>query len=243
MRWFVGDIQGCVREFESLLQKINFQVNTDEIICLGDMIRRGPASLEAARLWHDVGGQGVIGNHEIHALLMAAGVRTPMDPELKRILDAEDGEALLTQMRALPVLAFFAGIDGRPDVWAVHAGIRPQWTDLHSVSARLNHGDHNDQWLTSADVSFATQARCCTPSGEPVRFSGTPEERPSESVPWDSLYKGDALVVHGHWARRGFYRGPRTMGLDSGCVYGGALTAWCQDDGRIVQVSSRQKQI
>ncbi len=241
MRWFVGDIQGCVHEFGALLHKIDFQIGTDEIICLGDIIRRGPASLEAARLWQDVGGQGVIGNHEIHALLMAAGVRTPIDPELKCFLDAEDGEFLLRQMRALPVLGFYPGSDVRPDVWAVHAGISPKWTDLHSVSERMNQGAHNDQWLTSTDVSFATQVRCCTPAGEPTRFSGAPEDRPPDSVPWDSLYHGDALVVHGHWARRGFYRGAHTMGLDSGCVYGGALTAWCQDDDRVVQVPSRQK--
>jgi len=140
MRWFVGDIQGCVHEFEALLRKIDFQIGTDEIICLGDIIRRGPASLEAARLWQDVGGQAVLGNHEIHALLMAAGVRKPIDPELKRFLDAEDGESLLRQMRALPVLGFYPGCDGQPDVWAVHAGVSAQWTDLHSVSERMNHG-------------------------------------------------------------------------------------------------------
>jgi bis(5'-nucleosyl)-tetraphosphatase (symmetrical) len=58
-------------------------------------------------------------------------------------------------------------------------------------------------------------------------------------VPWDSLYTGDTLVVHGHWAQRGYYRGRRTMGLDSGCVYGGKLTAWCQEEDRIVEIPAR----
>jgi bis(5'-nucleosyl)-tetraphosphatase (symmetrical) len=66
-----------------------------------------------------------------------------------------------------------------------------------------------------------------------------PQDCEAPYRPWDDLYRGDTLVVHGHWARRGHYRGARTIGLDSGCVYGGKLTAWCQDEDRIVQVAGR----
>ena len=90
--------------------------------------------------------------------------------------------------------------------------------------------------MTRADVSFATRVRCCTPEGERCRETGPPEECLVPYRPWDEFYTGDLLVVHGHWARRGHYRGERTLGLDSGCVYGGALTAWCHEEDRIVQV-------
>ena len=70
---------------------------------------------------------------------------------------------------------------------------------------------------------------------------GMPEACPPPCLPWDSFYHGEALVVHGHWAARGYYRGARSMGLDSGCVYGGWLTAWCQEEDRIVRVKSRQQ--
>ena len=68
------------------------------------------------------------------------------------------------------------------------------------------------------------------------RFDGAPADCPAPYVPWDALYTGDDLIVHGHWARRGHYVSKKTIGLDSGCVYGGPLTAYCVEDERIVQI-------
>ena len=108
------------------------------------------------------------------------------------------------------------------------------------LADRVNSAEHDDAWLRSEPVNAATRLRCCNAAGEPVRFSGPPEECPQGYRPWDDFYRGESLIVHGHWAQRGYYRGTRTMGLDSGCVYGGALTAWCQEEDRIVQVHAAE---
>jgi bis(5'-nucleosyl)-tetraphosphatase (symmetrical) len=124
----------------------------------------------------------------------------------------------------------------------VHGGLDPRWTDLRAVAAAADAAPHDDDWLTSAIVNFATRVRCCTASGERSKFDRDPAQCPPPFRPWDQFYRGSALVVHGHWAWRGHYRnppgGPRTMGLDSGCVYGGELTAWCQEEDRVVQVKA-----
>jgi bis(5'-nucleosyl)-tetraphosphatase (symmetrical) len=124
-------------------------------------------------------------------------------------------------------------------VWIVHAGVHPQWDDLSEVARRVNEAPHDDDWLQHPDVKFATRVRCCDANGERCRHSGPPDACPPPHQPWDVFYRGEVRVVHGHWAARGAYRGRRTMGLDSGCVYGGMLTAWCQEEDRIVQLPSR----
>jgi bis(5'-nucleosyl)-tetraphosphatase (symmetrical) len=130
---------------------------------------------------------------------------------------------------------------GFPDVWIVHAGLDPRWQDLDQVVARNQGLTHDDAWLESEDVACATKIRCCTADGRRSGHAGPPEECPPPFRAWDEFYRGETLVIHGHWARRGFYRGARTMGLDSGCVYGGALTGWCHEEDRIVQVPARRR--
>ena len=119
----------------------------------------------------------------------------------------------------------------------MHAGLHPNWTDLHAIAARTNEAQHDDDWLRSDDVRYAIRVRCCAPSGKLSKYTGPPADCPPPARPWDDFYGGETLVVHGHWAQRGYYRGKRTMGLDSGCVYGGPLTAWCQEEDRIVEVT------
>ncbi|HGG58158.1 MAG TPA: hypothetical protein ENK31_10215 [Nannocystis exedens] len=238
MRWFVGDLQGCARELDRLLKAIRFDPTEDELWCLGDLINRGPDSLATARLWRDVGGYGVIGNHEVYALLAASGRWPRKDDTLEQLYQADDGPTLLARLRALPALAYLPGGPGYAPVWAVHAGLDPRWHDLHATANTLNSQAHDDAWLEHPDVSFATRVRCCSPDGERSRYDLGPEGCPSPYVPWDSLYRGDVRVVHGHWARRGHYRSRKTIGLDSACVYGGQLTAWCQEDDRIVQIAA-----
>ena len=238
VRWFVGDLQGCARELDRLLKTIRFDPTEDELWCLGDLINRGPDSLATARLWRDIGGYGVIGNHEVYALLAASGRWPRKDDTLEQLYRADDGPTLLARLRALPALAYLPGGPGYTPVWAVHAGLDPRWHDLHAIANSLNSQAHDDAWLEHPDVSFATRVRCCSPDGERSRYDLGPEGCPSPHVPWDSLYRGDVRVVHGHWARRGHYRGRKTIGLDSACVYGGKLTAWCQEDDRIVQIAA-----
>jgi bis(5'-nucleosyl)-tetraphosphatase (symmetrical) len=242
MRWFVGDLQGCAQEFDDLLRAIRFDPQTDELWCLGDLVNRGPDSLAAVRLWRDVGGRGVIGNHDVYTLLVAAGRWPRKQDTIGPLLAAPDGPELLARLRAMPALQFLAAPPGSkgPDVWAVHAGLHPLWTDLHGAAARINGAPHDDAWLESPELAFVTRVRCCTASGERSKFDRRAEECPAPYRPWDEFYRGEPLVVHGHWAWRGHYRGPKTLGLDSGCVYGGPLTAWCQEEDRVVQVPSRK---
>lgn len=234
VRWLVGDVQGCARELEDLLEAIRFDPGRDELWCLGDLVNRGPDSLATVRLWRSVNGHGVVGNHEVYALCARSGRWPRKRDTLQALYDAPDADELLGALRALPALAWLPGEAGVPDVWAVHAGVSPQWTDLHAAARRINEAPHDDDWLESDDVTFATRVRCCTPTGQRSRHDRAPEDCPEGYAPWDALYRGEPRVVHGHWAWRGHYRGERTIGLDSGCVYGGPLTAWCQHEDRVV---------
>lgn len=240
MRWIVGDLQGCAREFDALLAAIAFDPSRDELWAAGDLVNRGPGSLEVVRRWRELGGRGVIGNHEVYALCVRSGRWPRKRDTLDELYAAPDADELLAALRALPALAFLPGDgDAIPDVWLVHAGLNPQWGDLHALAAELEAREHDDDWLLSEPVSFATRVRCCTAEGERSRFDRKPEDCPAPYQPWDKFYEGEATVVHGHWAWRGHYRGARTIGLDSGCVYGGPLTAWCVEEDRIVQVPSQ----
>lgn len=241
MRWIVGDLQGCARELDALLEAVQFNEHSDELWACGDLINRGPDSLATVRRWRELGGRGVIGNHEIYALLARSG-RWPRKPDtLDPLFAAPDAEQLCASLRALPALAFLPGAGASPDVWLVHAGLHPHWQDLHALAATLEASPHDDDWLVSEPVSFATRVRCCTATGERSRFDRLPQDCPAPFRPWDEFYTGAATIVHGHWAWRGHYRGPRTIGLDSGCVYGGPLTAWCMEEDRIVQVPASSR--
>jgi bis(5'-nucleosyl)-tetraphosphatase (symmetrical) len=241
MRWLVGDIQGCASEFDRLLRAIAFDPARDELWCLGDLVNRGPDSLATLRLWRDVGGRGVLGNHDIYALLVRSGRWPRKHDTLSALFAAHDADSLLARLRALPFLAHLPTPEGSktPPVWAVHAGVHPQWRDLGGLADTVNAAPHDDPWLDRPEVSFATRVRCCTASGERSRFDRDPADCPPPYRPWDEFWSGPALVVHGHWAWRGHYRGAHhTIGLDSACVYGEKLTAWCHEEDRVVQVDA-----
>jgi bis(5'-nucleosyl)-tetraphosphatase (symmetrical) len=239
MRWLIGDVQGCARELDDLLEWVRFDPNSDELWCLGDLVNRGPDSLAVLELWRDVDGRALLGNHDIYALLVHARRRLRKKDTLDVLLEAPGCDALLARLREQPVLARLEGDGNARSVWIVHAGLHPEWDDPGQVAKRINEAPHDDDWLEHPDVQFATRVRCCTADGELCTKSGRPEDCTPPYRPWDEFYRGPDRVVHGHWAVRGAYRGPRTMGLDSGCVYGGLLTGWCLEEDRCVQVASR----
>jgi len=237
MRWVVGDVQGCARELERLLETIRFDSARDELWCLGDLVNRGPDSLAALELWLATGGRGILGNHDVYALLARSGRLKRREDTLDELFRDERADELLARLRALPVLVHLpAPHAGAEAVWLVHAGLHPTWRDLEGIAASLNATPHDDDWLSSEGVGVVTRIRCCTASGERSRFTGPPADCPAPFRPWDDFYEGRTRVVFGHWARRGLDRRPRTLCLDSGCVYGGSLSAWCQDEDRLVQV-------
>lgn len=230
-----------MRPLERLLAEIRFDPEADAIWHVGDLINRGPHSLETLRLWRDIGGRGVLGNHEVYALMVRAGRWPRKADTLDALRDAEDADALFEGLAALPVLTKVAPSATRrhergPEVWAVHAGVDPRWTELSAVASRLAALPRDLDFFEHDDVSCATRIRCCTPEGERSKFHGPPADCPAPFEPWDQFYRGSLTVVHGHWARRGQYRSSTVIGLDSGCVYGGPLTAWSPDSDEVVQV-------
>jgi bis(5'-nucleosyl)-tetraphosphatase (symmetrical) len=239
MRWVVGDIHGCAREFGDLLDKIRFDPARDELWSVGDLVNTGPDSLAVLRLWRDVGGKAVLGNHDIYALRADTGSAVRRQDRLDELFAADDGDALLSRLRACAALVYFERELEPRGIWLVHAGVHPLWNDLPALAARLAAQPHDDDWLSGDEIAFMTRVRCCDRFGDRVKFSGRPGDAPKPYRAWDSFYTGHDLIVHGHWAMRGYYRGPRALGLDSACVYGGQLTAWCIEDDRIESVPSR----
>ncbi len=128
------------------------------------------------------------------------------DPELRRWLAAQ------------PIVRDLG------DILMVHAGVHPAW-DVDTLATRA---------LTEAEIEFATTVRYCATDGAAPPFDWPPPGPPF--APWDSFYRGRKTIVFGHWARRGLVRGERAVGLDTGCVYGGSLTAWIAETDQIVQV-------
>jgi bis(5'-nucleosyl)-tetraphosphatase (symmetrical) len=236
MRWIVGDIHGCVAELERLLRAICLDPAVDELWTVGDIVNTGPDSAAAVRLWMDAGGKGVIGNHDLYALRVHGGFRRREQDTLDDLFEARDVEQLMEALDAMPVMQHLPAGDGIPDAWLVHAGLPPDCGPLDEFAQLVNRRPRNEAWLMSPEIAFTTRVRCCLASGEMMDVAVTPEMCPGESLPWDRFYEGEALIVHGHWAHRRYYRGKRTLGLDSGCVYGGKLTAWCLEEDRIVQV-------
>lgn len=238
MRWFVGDVHGCARELEDLLRAIRFDPAADELWAVGDLVNRGPDSAAAIRLFRDAGGRGVVGNHDLYALRCAEGRRRRDRDTLDGLLAAPDRGELLAFLAALPPLVLLPGGPAR-GICLVHAGLHPAWSDLPAVASRLATAAADPAPRRDPDLAFAVLARCCSDEGEMAEGTGPPGECPEGTAAWDTFYRGDRFVVHGHWARRGLHRTARVLGLDTACAWGGRLTAWCPEEDRLAQVPAR----
>ncbi len=238
MRWFVGDVHGCVRELDELLRVVRFDEGRDELWSTGDLVNRGPDSRPALRLWIDVGGRGVIGNHDLYALRAYDGSRPRETDALDDLFAAPDATELLARLAALPGIELLSG-GPTGGICLVHAGLHPAWSDLPAVAGRLRDAAAHPDRRTDPELGFATVVRCCTKDGTTLAWNGSAKGCPNGSAPWDEHYRGTAFVVHGHWAARGVYRSERVLGLDSNCASTGTLTAWCAEEDRLVQVRAR----
>ena len=258
--WAIGDIQGCYATLETLLGRIAFDPWADRLWLVGDLVNRGPSSLRVLRWAVSLGDRvtAVLGNHDVKLLAIAEGEwkQRKLDT-LDDVLGAPDRDELLAWLRARPLLH----ADG---AWAmVHAGIPPTWSVSEAAAlaseasealrsdrraelfARIRERDPAawDEALTGIDRAAAiftalTRLRTCTTEGVPCEgFSGPPSEAPPGCVPWFDLPRRshDARIVFGHWAAQGLLVRDDVVGLDSGCVWGRELTAFCLEDGRIVQ--------
>jgi bis(5'-nucleosyl)-tetraphosphatase (symmetrical) len=228
-RIFVGDIQGCRAELERLLEAVRFDPAADELHPVGDFVNRGPDSAGVLRLCRALGAGGVLGNHDLLLLRVARGVREWRARDTAQdVLAASDGAELVAWLGARPFVRAF------PDVICVHAGLDPSWKDPVAALARL------DPQREERDLSFAISARYCDARGERPK-----EDWPAPPLPfrpWHEFWPPNAAekrtVVFGHWARAGLLLKPQLRGLDSGCVWGGKLSAWIAEEDRIVQVDA-----
>jgi bis(5'-nucleosyl)-tetraphosphatase (symmetrical) len=239
-RIFVGDVQGCLDPLQRLLDATAFAPAADRLYFVGDLVNKGPDNAGVLREVIAAGAESVFGNHDLHLLDVAHGRRTAGAKDtFHDVLAAPDRDALLGWLAARPV-ALHLG-----DVLLVHAAVRPGWTDLRAIAATLNRRAadalrRGEDPLGDDDVRFAVTARFTTVDGEQKRDDWPPPGPPFEN--WADLYQrrgrngGRELVVFGHFARQGLLVRPRLRGLDSGCVYGGPLTAWIAEEDRIVQV-------
>jgi bis(5'-nucleosyl)-tetraphosphatase (symmetrical) len=229
-RIIVGDVQGCSEQLEALLARACF-TEGDRLYCVGDLVNRGPRSLSVLRRVKELEASVVLGNHDLKLLRVAAGAGSASRDDLfTPVLEAEDAPVLLGWLAAQPILRV------EPDLAVVHGGLHPEWQDdLDSIAAELNAGvARYVRGETNARIDFATRVRHCDARGRRPEHDEPPPGPPFE--PWDHFYTGARTVVFGHWARRGLVVRPRLRGLDTGCVYGGTLTAWIAEEDRFVQV-------
>jgi bis(5'-nucleosyl)-tetraphosphatase (symmetrical) len=246
----IGDIQGCKDSLDRLLDRLRFDPAEDRLWLVGDLVNRGPKSLEVLRWAAGLGDRvvAVLGNHDLHLLARAADVSPAKRRDtLDAVLAAHDRDALIDWLRRRPLVHV-------EDGWiVVHAGLHPRWSvdDARALAGELEAALRSDEWKTvlgalhapevdwspalagaartRALLAWLTRVRMCTPDGRIASdFDGHPREAPKGLVPWFRA-PGRAWATHvpvfGHWAALGLDVASGHVALDSGCVWGGKLTA------------------
>lgn len=260
----IGDLQGCHQHFQHLLDLIGFNASRDRLWLVGDVVNRGPDSLKVLRtlMQLDDAVTMVLGNHDLHLLLVAAGMATeqPRDT-LQPVLQAPDREILLDWLRRQRL--FY-----REDEYAlVHAGLLPGWSieqaenlaqEVETVlrdkqtflafAPRL-YGNDPDYWKDSLKkenrwrviVNAMTRLRVCTPEGKMnFAFKGNPTTIPAGYLPWfDAPHRASSThtILFGHWSALGLRMERKLISLDTGCLWGSNLTAVRLEDRKVFQVS------
>ena len=258
----IGDVQGCFDELQALLESFRFDRAKDHLWFVGDLVNRGPASLATLRFVRDLGDRAVVvlGNHDLHLLALALGhVKRRKDDTLDDVIAAPDANELLDWLRRRPM------IHAAGKYTLVHAGLLPQWsiakarslakeveTELRGPGygkflAKL-YGSRPERWdddLTGADrlrviVNAMTRLRFCTPQGVmEFETKGETTRAPKGYLPWFDVpgrKSARSTVVCGHWSALGLRVAPNLLALDSGCVWGGQLSAIRLKDRRLYQV-------
>jgi bis(5'-nucleosyl)-tetraphosphatase (symmetrical) len=258
----VGDVQGCYLTLRRLLEVCRFAPGRDKVWLAGDLVNRGPRSLEVLRWARGLGESlvTVLGNHDLHLLARAFGAReAKADDTLETVLAAPDVGDLLAWLRTRPLL-YREG-----SRLLVHAGLQPAWSlDDAEAAARDVEGALAGPdagalagllrrrgfpaWRSdlprSDRLAIALQTfvlmRTCRPDGRLCHgFSGPPAAAPAGCKPWfdhEPWRSGDTMVVCGHWARLGLHVRRNLLAIDTGCVWGGPLTAVRLEDRRVFQV-------
>ena len=249
----IGDIQGCDSELGALLEVIQFSPDRDRLWFVGDLVNRGPQSLAVLRRIRALGDAATVtlGNHDLHLLAVAFGAaRLRGEDTLDDILAAPDRDALLEWLIGRPLLHE----DPELGLALVHAGLAPQWdlTTARACAREYEHalrrnpvelfesmyGDEPDRWeptLSGAErlrfiANCFTRLRYVDGDGRlALRAKGSPKKAQARSLtPWfeaaGARWHG-TRVVFGHWSTLGFFTDRNVISLDTGCVWGGSLTA------------------
>ncbi len=260
--YVIGDVQGCQTAFEELLARLDFDRAHDRLWITGDLVNRGEDSLGTLRwcMAHDDCVTAILGNHDLHLLAVAEGFVPPHRHDtLDDILAAPDRAEVLAWLRRRPMLH-------HEDGWLmVHAGLLPEWTpglaaalageletvlrgnDYHEFLARM-YGNEPRRWdarLSGQDrlrliANVMTRARFLhADGGLDYQHKGAPAEAPAGLTPWydfPNRRSRGVRVLFGHWSTLGLLVRDDVVALDTGCLWGGALSAWRLEDGRLFQV-------
>jgi bis(5'-nucleosyl)-tetraphosphatase (symmetrical) len=249
--YLIGDVQGCDAALGRLLEKIDFSASRDTLYVLGDLVNRGPASSEVLRrlMGYADSAKCLLGNHDLSLLAVAHGRRAPhRNDTMDKVLLAKDRGELLEWLRWQRMAIRAHGL------LMVHGGVLPQWDVTQTlmlaaeVEAALRgpglvdflsemYGNEPAQWddsLKGADrlrviVNALTRLRFCTPEGVmDLHSSGGLGDAPPGYLPWFDVpgrKTAGATIAFGHWSTLGFMQRPDIISLDTGCVWGGALSA------------------
>ncbi len=254
--YLIGDVQGCDEPLGRLLDTIDFSPSRDTLYVLGDLVNRGPDSAGVLRRLMAYGDAArcLLGNHDLHLLACAHGVRQPHGGDtIGDVLAAPEREAMLHWLRHQRMALLETS--GQRPVLMVHAGVLPQWSlaqtlslaaEVEAVLQSANWGDFLHQMYGSEPrqwhgglsgfarlrviVNALTRIRFCTPAGE-MEFAAKglrAIDAPAGYLPWfeaPARQTANAVVAFGHWSTLGWLDRPDLLSLDSGCVWGGCLSA------------------
>lgn len=249
--YLIGDVQGCDSALARLLDSVGFSPSRDTIYLLGDLVNRGPDSAAVLRRLMALDGSAhcLLGNHDLSLLAVAHGLRAPhRNDTLDGILSAPDRTALIDWLRHQHMALHAHGI------LMVHGGVLPSWTVAQTLSLagevqsvlrgpaltgflREMYGNEPDHWddnLRGSSrlrviVNALTRLRFCTPQGVmDLKTSGGPDAAPAGYLPWFDVpgrRTAGETVAFGHWSTLGLLLRPDVLSLDTGCVWGGCLSA------------------
>jgi bis(5'-nucleosyl)-tetraphosphatase (symmetrical) len=253
----IGDVQGCFDELLALLERIGF-LGSDRLWFVGDLVNRGPKSLQVLRFARDLGERAavVLGNHDLHLIAQYEGIEKIRRADtFQDVLDAPDAGELVAWLRARPMM------HAEGAYAMVHAGLLPQWSIARAqrlgaeVSAALAaphyrefllnmYGNQPARWddaLTGWDrlrviVNAMTRMRYCNRQGRMDLDAGGIEPPKGYSRWYETRKKENQTLVFGHWSQLGLVFAPGVAGLDSGCIWGGRLSALRLDDRTLFQL-------
>lgn len=266
----IGDLQGCCDPLDRLLDEAGFSPSRDRLVVLGDLVNRGPASLKVLKRLAGLGASArcVLGNHDLHLLAVAHGVRKAHRSDtVQQVLDAPDRAQWLDWLRQQPLALMEHG-------WlCVHAGVPPQWDTAQTLALAQEvstvlagddllgflmtmYGNEPARWnddLQAADrlrfiVNALTRIRFCAEDGTlELHTKEGLEATPAGLHPWfdtPGRRSTGQPIAFGHWSTLGLVNRPDLLGLDTGCVWGGRLSAVRVDEGRreLLQVTCAQAQ-